>query len=57
MKNIVYIASCLLFSVNLLSGCDSFLDEAPRGKAIATSVNEYNGMFNTMLFMNLTLLC
>lgn len=56
MKNIAYIAAgCLLLSANLLSGCDSFLDEAPRGKAIATSVNEYNGMFNTTLFMNLSL--
>lgn len=56
MKKIAYIAAgCLLLSANLLSSCDSFLDEAPRGKAIATSVNEYNGMFNTTLFMNLSL--
>ena len=41
MKKIAYIAAgCLLLSANLLSSRDSFLDEAPRGKAIATSVNE-----------------
>lgn len=48
--------NCMILSATLLSAsCDSFLDEAPRGKAIAATVNEYNGMFNTTSFMNISL--
>ncbi len=36
----------------LLCSCDSFLDEQPRGIAIAEKTEHYNGMFNTNDFMN-----
>jgi len=44
-----------MLSILLFTSCDNFLDEAPRGKAIAQSVDEYNGMFNTTGFMNISL--
>lgn len=41
----------LLFMV----GCDSFLDEQPRGYSIPETTDTYNGMFNTIQFMNMSM--
>lgn len=39
----------------LAAGCDSFLDEQPRGYAIPETTDNYNGMFNTIQFMNMNM--
>lgn len=35
--------------------CDNFLDKQPRGNAIAETTEHYNGLFNDVTFMNLSL--
>lgn len=52
-KYLKYISGAVLALA--LTGCDSFLDDQPRGKAIAETTDEYNGMFNTIEFMNLSM--
>jgi len=37
----------------MMCSCDSFLDDQPRGYAIAEKTSHYEGMFNTTEFMNL----
>ena len=50
------ICLCAVASLLLLStGCDSFLDEQPRGYAIPETTDAYNGMFNTIQFMNINM--
>lgn len=54
MKNIynILFVSALAFSI---VSCDSFLDDQPRGKAIAETTDQYNGMFQTTEFMNMSM--
>lgn len=35
------------------TSCESFLDDQPRGYAIAKTIDEYNGLFNSTFFMNM----
>lgn len=37
------------------ASCDSFLDDQPRGKAIAETTDQYEGMFQTIQFMNMNM--
>lgn len=54
MKHITtYLAAAL--AALTLSSCDDFLDEAPRGNAIASTVEDYDMMFNGSQIMNLLL--
>ena len=52
MRNIFLILN-IVWIPFLFSGCDHFLDEAPRGNAIATTVDDYNKMFNGSQLMNM----
>ena len=45
MKN-NHIIGLILILVPFITGCDDFLDEAPRGNAIAETVDDYDMMFN-----------
>lgn len=53
MKKTKYFLPALLLL--LATGCDSFLDEQPRGYALPETTDNYNGMFNTNNFMNLSM--
>jgi len=44
-----------IWSLLVWCSCDSFLDKQPRGSAIAESTEHYNGLFNSVEFMNLSL--
>jgi hypothetical protein len=50
-KYILIIPFAILLSTT--TGCESFLDDQPRGNAIAQTTDNYNGMFNTIEFMNM----
>lgn len=54
MKHIsnIIIGSALVLAT---ASCNSFLDDQPRGKAIAETTDQYNGMFQTTEFMNLSI--
>ena len=41
MRNLFYVLN-ILIGMFLFSGCDHFLDEAPRGNAIAETVEDYD---------------
>lgn len=47
-KTLIFLLSFLL----ILSSCESFLDDQPRGNAIAETTEHYNGLFNSTQFMN-----
>lgn len=47
--------SCLGLGTMTFAGCDSFLDDQPRGYAIAETTDDYDGMFNTIEFMNMNM--
>lgn len=53
MKLHKYTIAALAGIAVALTGCDSFLDDQPRGNAIAETTDNYNGMFNTTDFMNM----
>ena len=52
-----YISNIIIGSAFVLAtaSCNSFLDDQPRGKAIAETTDQYNGMFQTTEFMNLSM--
>ncbi|MDR0295687.1 MAG: RagB/SusD family nutrient uptake outer membrane protein [Prevotellaceae bacterium] len=54
MKKTKYIF-LIMAGLLVLSSCEKFLDEPPRGMGIAKDVTEYNGLFNTISLMNLDL--
>lgn len=37
----------------VVASCDSFLDEQPRGQAIAETIDQFDGLFNDSQFMNM----
>lgn len=51
-----YILASLIAASFWTSGCDSFLDDQPRGNAIAETTDQYDGLFNTTDFMNLDMM-
>lgn len=51
-KYLLYILPVVLCELTL-SGCNDFLDEQPRGMAIAEDVSVFDGMFNTADLMNM----
>ena len=54
MRNLFYVLN-ILIGMFLFSGCDHFLDEAPRGNAIAETVEDYDKMFNASTIMNMSI--
>ena len=54
MRNLFYVLN-ILIGMFLVSGCDHFLDEAPRGNAIAETVEDYDKMFNASTIMNMSI--
>ena len=49
-----------LFSIGVIFsfiGCEDFLDEQPRGKAIAIKLEHYEGVFNSSALSSLYLIC
>ncbi len=54
MKNIYNILFVSALALTTAS-CDSFLDDQPRGKAIAETTDQYDGMFQTTEFMNMSM--
>ena len=50
-----YISAVLFAVIATTISCDSFLDDQPRGNAIAEKTDEYDGMFNTTFFMNMSM--
>ncbi|MCD7941570.1 MAG: RagB/SusD family nutrient uptake outer membrane protein, partial [Bacteroides intestinalis] len=55
MKINRYISVAFMVIILSMSSCDSFLDDQPRGNAIAETTDHYNGLFNTITFMNMTM--
>lgn len=43
----------IVLAMTVLTACDDFLDEQPRGNAIADTTDDYNAMFNATQFMNI----
>ena len=54
MKNLLYIW-IVLAGTGIFTGCDHFLDDAPRGNAIAQTAEDYDRMFNASQIMNMML--
>ena len=52
MKTKLYTIAMSLLAVITTVSCDSFLDDQPRGYAIPETTANYEGMFNTIDFMN-----
>ena len=52
MKTKLYTIAMSLLAVITMVSCDSFLDDQPRGYAIPETTANYEGMFNTIDFMN-----
>ena len=54
MTNLLYIW-IVLAGTGIFTGCDHFLDDAPRGNAIAQTAEDYDRMFNASQIMNMML--
>ncbi|MBR1464434.1 MAG: RagB/SusD family nutrient uptake outer membrane protein [Prevotella sp.] len=52
MKKYIYILIGVVLQLST-TGCNDFLDEQPRGSAIAETTDDYNGLFNATQMMNM----